>query len=90
MAIRIREFPAQFMRDLYSMTGVELNLLTTYHPQTNRQTEQINQDVKQYLRLFINERLGRLATLHIIFIQQQNTLLHWLLTVLHQPWDAPL
>src|SRR5882762_3718837 len=50
------QFAAQFMRDLYTMTGVESNLSTAYHPQTDGQTECINQEVEQYLRISINER----------------------------------
>src|SRR5882762_11000967 len=44
------------MRDLYSMTRVESNLSTAYHPQTDGQTKRINQEVKQYLHIFVNER----------------------------------
>src|SRR5882762_2967355 len=44
------------MRDLYSMTRVESNLSTVYHPQTDGQTKRINQEVEQYLHIFINER----------------------------------
>jgi len=33
------QFAVQFMRDLYLMTGVESNLSTTYHPQTDGKTE---------------------------------------------------
>src|SRR3981189_3114625 len=50
------QFAAQFMRDLYTMTGIESNLSTAYHPQTNGQTQCINQEVGQYLRIFVNER----------------------------------
>ena len=44
------------MRDLYSMTGNKSNLSTAYHPQTDGQTEWINQEVEQYLHLFVNKQ----------------------------------
>ena len=28
----------------------------TYHPQTDGQTEWVNQEIKQFLRLFVNQR----------------------------------
>jgi hypothetical protein len=34
------------MKDLHKLTGVVGNLSTTYHPQTDGQTEWINQEVK--------------------------------------------
>jgi transposase InsO family protein len=43
------QFAAQFMKDLHRLTGVTINLSTAYHPQTDGQTEQINQEVEQYL-----------------------------------------
>jgi len=50
------QFAAQFMKDLHTLIGVETNLSTAFHPQTDGQTERINQEVEQYLRLFINHR----------------------------------
>jgi transposase InsO family protein len=50
------QFMAQFMKDLHKLTGVVGNLSTAYHPQTDGQTERINQEVEQYLRLFVNHR----------------------------------
>ena len=38
------------------MLGIKLGLSTAYHPQTDSQTERINQEVKQYLRHFVNEQ----------------------------------
>jgi len=50
------QFAAQFMKDLHKLIKVEINLSTAFHPQTDGQTERINQEVEQYLRLFINHR----------------------------------
>jgi len=38
------------------MLGIETRLLTAFYPQTDRQTEQMNQELEQYLRFFIDHR----------------------------------
>jgi len=48
------QFAVQFMKDLSKLVGIESNLSTAYHPQTDGQTERMNQEIEQYLRLFIN------------------------------------
>jgi len=44
------------MKELYSRLGVERNPSTAYHLQTDGQTERVNQELKQYLRLYCNYR----------------------------------
>jgi len=44
------------MKELNSMLEINTKLLTVYHPQTDRQTERINQELEQYLRVFIDYR----------------------------------
>jgi len=44
------------MRELNGMLGIESKLLTAFHPQTDGQTERVNQELEQYLRMFINHR----------------------------------
>ena len=46
----------EFTQELYWLLRVKLAATTAYHPQGNRQTEQVNQELEQYLRLFVNER----------------------------------
>ena len=38
------------------MLGIKLVSSTAWHPQTDRQIERVNQELDQYLRLFVNER----------------------------------
>jgi hypothetical protein len=50
------QFMAQFMKDLHKLTGVTAYISTAYHPQMDRQTEPVNQEIEQYLWIFINHR----------------------------------
>ena len=38
------------------MLGIKSKLLIAFHPQTNRQTERVNQELEQYLQISINHR----------------------------------
>ena len=38
------------------MLGIESKLLTAFHLQTDGQTERMNQELEQYLRMFIDHR----------------------------------
>ena len=49
------QFVAAFMKELYRLLGIELASSTAYHPQTDGQTERVNQELEQYIRLFVNE-----------------------------------
>ena len=50
------QFIAEFMRELYRLLGIEIGASMAYHPQTDGQTERVNQELEQYIRLFVNER----------------------------------
>jgi len=49
------QFIAHFTRELYCLLGIKLASSTAWHPQTNGQIEHVNQELDQYLRLFMNE-----------------------------------
>jgi len=50
------QFVARFTRELYRLLGIKLASSTAWHPQTDGQTERVNQELDQYLWLFVNER----------------------------------
>ena len=50
------QFVAGLMRKLNEMLGIKSKLSMAFHPQTDGQTERVNQELKQYLRMFINHR----------------------------------
>jgi len=50
------QFIAHFTRELYRLLGVKLVSSTAWHPQTNGQTDHVNQELDQYLWLFVNEQ----------------------------------
>ena len=48
------QFDTKFMRELYKVLHIEGNPSTAYHSQTNSQTECINQEIEQYLCLYVD------------------------------------
>jgi len=48
------QFAVGLMRELNEMLGIKSKLSTAFHPQTDGQTERINQELEQYLRMFID------------------------------------
>ena len=56
-------FTAQFIQQLCTILGINQNLSTAYHPQTDGQLEQANQRVEQYLRIYGNEEKNDWASL---------------------------
>jgi len=49
------------MKELCSRLGIERNPSMAYHPQTDGQTERVNQELEQYLRLYCNYRQNNWA-----------------------------
>ena len=50
------QFAAGVIRELNAMLGIDSKLSTVFHPQTDGQTERMNQELEQYLRMFIDHR----------------------------------
>src|SRR6266446_2050338 len=49
-------FMSNFLRELAALLGVKLTPSTSYHPQTDGQTEHVNQEIEAYLRVFVSHR----------------------------------
>ena len=50
------QFVAGLTKELNKMLGIEIKLSTVYHSQTDGQIERTNQELEQYLRMYVNYR----------------------------------
>jgi len=44
------------IKELNRILGIESKILTIFYSQIDRQTERVNQELEQYLRMFIDHR----------------------------------
>jgi len=49
------------MRELNKMLRIETKLSMAYHPETDGQMERTNQELEQYLRMYVNHRQNNWA-----------------------------
>ena len=52
------QYLAELFQEWYKILGIESTMSTTYHPQTNRQIEQVNQALEQYLQCYVDYNLS--------------------------------
>jgi len=50
------QFATELTKELDKMLGIETRLSTVFHPQMDGQTEQMNQELEQYLRFFVDHK----------------------------------
>ena len=55
------QFAAKVTQEMYNKLNITVALSTAYHPQTDGQTERVNQDLETYIRLFCNHRQNNWA-----------------------------
>ena len=51
---RDTKFTSKFWSALMDLLDIKQKLLTAFHPETDGQTERVNQSLEQYLRMFSN------------------------------------
>ena len=50
------QYVSDFTQELNRMLGIKTSLSTAFHPETDGQTERVNMEIEQYLRVFVNQR----------------------------------
>ena len=70
------QFVAEFTQELYQMLGIALSTTTAYHPQSDGQMEQVNQELEQYLQVFVNEHQDDWVGLLLMAEFQYNNHVH--------------
>jgi len=57
------QYLAKLFQEWCQILGIESTMLTAYHPQTDGQTEHVNQTLEQYLRCYIDYNLSNWSDL---------------------------
>ena len=57
------QFASAFAQELAHLLQYDIALSTAYHPQTDGETEQVNQELETYLRLFSSNKPEEWSTL---------------------------
>jgi len=80
------QFVALFTKELYRLLGIRISFFTAWHPQTNGQMERINQELDQFLCLFVNKRQDDWYDLLSIAEFQHNNHVHSATQHLYSYW----
>jgi hypothetical protein len=69
-------FISKFWRNLFSLCGTKLRMSTSYHPETDGQTEVFNRVLEQYLRSFIHNKPSQWSKFLAVAEWSYNTSVH--------------
>ena len=67
------KFTGNFWNSLFKGLNTALNFNTSFHPQTNGQTERVNQVLEDLLRMYVKDQLGKWEDyLHLVEFAYNN------------------
>ena len=67
------KFSSNFWKGMFAELGTKLNFSTTYHPQTDGQTERVNQVLEDMLRMYVMEKPSKWEDyLHLVKFSYNN------------------
>ena len=64
---RHKVFTNTLWKELFKLSGTQLCMSTTYHPQSDGQTERVNQCIEAYLRCFVHPVNGHSGSIWLNF-----------------------
>ena len=70
------QFMASFTKELYRLLSIQLSSFTAWHSQIDRQTKCVNQELNQFLYLFVNKQQNDQYDLLPIAEFQHNNHIH--------------
>ena len=73
VSYRDAKFTSKFWKGLFQELGNKLNFSTTYHPQTDGQTERVNQVLEDMLRMYVMDKPSKWEDyLHLVEFAYNN------------------
>lgn len=70
-------FTSTLWKELFKLTDTKLNMSPSYHPQTDGQTEHVNQCLGKYLRCLMHAWPSKWSKWISLVEYRYNTTLHW-------------
>jgi transposase InsO family protein len=80
------QFASKFTRELCKKLGIQQNLSMAYHPETDGETERVNQELEQYLQCFCDYMQDNWMELLPTAKFSHN--IRWHLTIRQSPFQA--
>ena len=75
--IEIKKFVSEFWKSLFKLCGTKISMSSTYHPESDGQTERTNRSLEDMLRMYVGKRQLSwdkwLYLIHFAYNQQKHS-----------------